>query len=65
MLANRKIMTERDILKLVEETFGEEISTSCSETVLGLESWIDGKEAFMEKLAEKLKLLFDENDLSK
>ena len=58
-------MTEKDILKLVEETFSEEISTSCSETVLGLVSWIDGKEAFMEKLAEKLKLLFDDNDLSK
>jgi len=58
-------MTEKDILKLVEETFGEEISTSYAETVLGFESWIDGKEEFMEKLAEKLKLLFDENDLSK
>ena len=58
-------MTEKDILKLVKETFDEEISTSCAETVLGLESWIDGKEVFMEKLAEKLKLLFDENDLSK
>jgi hypothetical protein len=58
-------MTEKDILKLVEETFCEEISTSCAETVLGLESWIDGKEEFMEKLAEKLKLLFDESDLSK
>ena len=65
LLANRKIMTEKDILKLVEETFSEEISTSCTETVLGLESWIDGKEAFMEKLTEKLKLLFYENDLSK
>jgi len=58
-------ISEKDILKLVEETFGEEISTSCAETVLGLESWIDGKEEFMEKLAEKLKLLFDESDLSK
>ena len=58
-------MSEKDILKLVEETFSEEISTSCVETLLGLESRIDGKEAFMEKLAEKLKLLFDENDLSK
>ena len=58
-------MTEQDILKLIEETFGEEISTSCAETVLGLECWIDGKEAFMKKLAEKLKLLFDDNDLSK
>jgi hypothetical protein len=58
-------MTEKDILKLVEETFCEEISTSCAGTVFGLESWIDGKETFMEKLAEKLELLFDENDLSK
>lgn len=53
-------MTEQDILKLVEETFSEEISTSCAETVFGLESWIHGKEQFMEKLADKLKLLFDD-----
>ena len=58
-------MTEKDILKLVEETFGEEISTSCTETGLGFESCIEGKEAFMQKLAEKLKFLFDDNDLSK
>lgn len=45
-------MTEKDILKSVEETF----------TVLGLESWIDGKEVFMKKLAKELKLLFDENE---
>jgi|LakMenE18May11ns_1017448.scaffolds.fasta_scaffold8526199_1 hypothetical protein len=58
-------MTEKDFLKLVEETFSEEISTSCEVTLLGLESWIDGKEQFMEKLAKKLKLLFDDNDLCK
>ena len=58
-------MSEKNILKLVEETFDEEISTSCNLTVLGLESHIEGREDFMKKLAEKLKILFNENDLSK
>lgn len=58
-------MREEDILQLVRETFAEEISTSCSETVLGLESQIDGKDEFMSSLYKKLKVLFDNNDLSK
>lgn len=58
-------MKEIDILKLVKETFDEEISASCAETVLGLEASIDGKEEFMHSLAGKLRILFDENDLSK
>ena len=44
----------KHILKIVEETFDEEISSSCSETLLGLTSWIDGKEEFMKRLAERL-----------
>jgi len=58
-------MDQLSILKLVEDTFNEEISTSCAETSLGLESWIDGKEEFMKKLSDKLKLLFEDNDISK
>jgi len=53
-------MKTEDILKvmsLVHETFDEEISTSASETVFGIESWIDGKDKFFENLEEKLKLL--------
>jgi hypothetical protein len=58
-------MKEEDVLKIVEETFSEEISSSCSQTLLGLESCIEGKEQFIEKLAEKFKMLFSDNDLSK
>ena len=54
-------MKDIDILKLVEETFDEEISSSCSETVLGLECWIDGKEKFMERLKEKIRDLISKN----
>ena len=52
---NNKMKTE-DILKLVKETFEEEISSSASESALGLESHIDGKEEFLKRLEEKLKM---------
>lgn len=42
------------IIKLVEETFDEEISVTSAETVFGLQSWIEGKEEFLRKLSEKL-----------
>ena len=58
-------MTEKDILKIVEETFDEEISTWSAETILGLESGIDGKEEFFKILKSKLSILFEENDLTK
>lgn len=58
-------MNEKDIIELVLETFDEEISVGCAETILGLESWIDGKDSFELSLKSKLKKLFDENDLSK
>jgi hypothetical protein len=48
-------MEIKDILKIVSETFGEEISTSCSETILGLESHIEGEEDFLKSLEAKLK----------
>ena len=47
-------ITVTQIMKLVKETFDEEISTFANETVIGLESGIDGKESFYEKLKEKL-----------
>ena len=62
---NFKTMKEQDILKIVEETFSEEIYA---------EGWLDwgtpmatlcGKEAFMKELENRLKKLFDDNDLSK
>ncbi len=46
-------MTAQDILDIVKETFKEEISTSCSETVLGLESCIVGEDNFYKELQKK------------
>ena len=60
-----KQMKEQDILKIVEETFSQEIYA---------EGWLDwgtpmatlcGKEAFMKELEKRLKNLLDENNLSK
>lgn len=58
-------MDEKDILKIVEDTFNEEIYSSTSETILGLESQIEGKEEFMKNLSDKLKILFLKNNQSK
>ena len=44
------------ILKIVDETFDEEIYTWVAETPLGLESGIEGREEFIKKLKEKLQL---------
>lgn len=41
--------------KIIENIFDEEIFASSSETVLGVESHIDGKEQFIERLCEELK----------
>jgi hypothetical protein len=56
-------MTEDSILKIVKEAFDEEISSSASETVLGLESHIEGEKEFFEKLKDKLKILCDQEDI--
>jgi hypothetical protein len=50
-------MKKLEILKLVDDTFGEEVFASCTETVLGLECWIEGREKFIEELSKKLELL--------
>ena len=58
-------MNENDILKIVEDAFDDQITA---------DGWLDdgtpmatieGKEFFMKQVADKLKNLFDENDLSK
>ncbi len=65
LLANRKIMKQDDILKIVEDAFDDQIEA---------EGWLDdgtpmgsiiGKQFFIKQVADKLKKLFDENDLSK
>jgi hypothetical protein len=58
-------MNEKDILKLVQETFDEEITAHSAETILGSEVWIEGRDKFEQSLEEKLKKLFEDNDLSK
>lgn len=45
------------ILLLVDEAFSEEISASASETILGLESHVEGKEEFLKTLRTKLEQL--------
>jgi hypothetical protein len=51
-------MTEDKIIKIVEEAFCEEISATASQTVLGIETSIEGKEEFFKKLREKIQLEF-------
>jgi hypothetical protein len=58
-------MKEEDILKIIDETFDEEISSYAFESILGLESSVEGKKEFMKSVSEKLKVLFGDNDLSK
>jgi hypothetical protein len=58
-------MEEKDILKIVEDAFDNQITA---------DGWLDdgtpmativGKELFLKEVTEKLKKLFEENDLSK
>ena len=51
-------MTEDKILKVIEEAFDEEISATASQTVLGIEPSIEGREEFFKKLREKIHLEF-------
>lgn len=62
---NHNPMNENDILKIVEDAFDDQITA---------DGWLDdgtpmgtivGKQFFMKQVADKLKKLFDENDLSK
>ena len=58
-------MNEQDILKIVEEAFDNQITA---------DGWLDfgtpmatiyGKQFFLKEVSEKLKTLFNDNDLSK
>jgi hypothetical protein len=52
-------MLEKDILELVSQLFDEHIYSSCNETILGLESEVEGKKDFMLDLELKLEKLID------
>ena len=54
-------MTEKDIINLVHECFKKNISILTP----GRGNYISGEEEFYDELSEKLKELFNENDLSK
>lgn len=52
-------MKKEEILRIVREAFDNNISTWTGESVLGIESGIDGKDHFFKELEERFP---DEND---
>ena len=46
-----------DIIKIIKDAFDENIHASASITVLGVESYIEGKDDFFKEIEEKLKNL--------
>lgn len=58
-------MNETDILKIVEEAFDNQISSEGWEDFGQPMSEVTGKEFFLKEVSEKLKLLFEDSDLSK
>ena len=49
-------MTEEEFIKIVSDTFDEEISADCNYTTLGCISHITGKTEFMNTLVERLRI---------
>lgn len=47
-------MTKGQILKIVKEAFEYHVRSQAFETILGLESQIDGKEDFLKEVSDKL-----------
>ena len=56
-------MEKQQILKMIQEAFDNHISSSATETVLGLESRIEGKEDFFKEIKEKLIDMFNDETL--
>lgn len=56
-------MEAKDILKMIETAFDNHISSSATETVLGIESYVEGKEDFYKELKEKLLIMFNDETL--
>ena len=54
-------VTSEHILQIIQESFGELFSTAF-ESILGLESQIEGKEDFFKAIKEKLEKLEDTQD---
>lgn len=53
-------MEKNDVLKIVKETFEQNIFATGCETELGFEYVVEGKEEFLKELDEKLTKLFEE-----
>lgn len=56
-------MEKQEILKMIQEAFDNNISSSATETLLGLESRIIGKEDFFKEIKEKLTDMFNDETL--
>jgi len=57
-------MNEQDILKIISESFDEEVFSSSDNTEFGCITYIEGKADFLKSVEYKLSKLFKENDLS-
>lgn len=49
-------MEDQEILEIVKTAFANNITSWANETILGLESGIEGKDDFLNEIAEQLKL---------
>lgn len=58
-------MNEKDILKIVEDAFDDQLTVKCWLDDGSPMETIEGKEFFMKQISDKLKKLYDEHDLSK
>ncbi len=47
-------MEKQEILKMIQEAFDNHISSSATETLLGLESRIEGKDEFFKEIKDRL-----------
>lgn len=58
-------MEQKDILKIVEDAFDDQISADGWLDYGTPMATIEGKQFFLKQVADKLNKLFNENDLSK
>ena len=56
-------MGKQEILRMVEDAFDKHVTSWASNTILGLESGIEGKEEFIKEVQDKLKEMFDDETL--
>ena len=52
-MENTNLTTEQ-ILEIIQEAWGDNISCTAAETILGLESFIEGRSAFIEQIRNRI-----------